>query len=84
MRFFFHRPGYYTIPSLAELNQRVDADGDLFVDDFIVGRVGYGKAKFLGTTNVAALNLDEIGEQHAVCVCHHDRRRRHRHDYVYP
>ena len=35
------------------------------MDDFIVGREGYGQVKFYGRTNVAGLNLDEIGE----CAC---------------
>ena len=34
----------------------------MFVDDFVVGREGYGKVKFYGRTNVAGLNLDEIGK----------------------
>ena len=40
----------------------IDSDGDVFVDDFVVGREGYGQVKFYGRTNVAGLNLDEIGE----------------------
>ena len=40
----------------------MDSNGDVFVDDFVVGREGYGEAKFLGRTNVAGLNLDEIGK----------------------
>ena len=47
---------------MAELNQKIDSNGDVFVDDFVVGREGYGKVKFYGRTNVAGLNLDEIGE----------------------
>ena len=39
----------------------MDSNGDIFVDDFVVGREGYGKVKFYGRTNVAGLNLDEIG-----------------------
>ena len=59
--FFPIRSEYYTIPPLNELNQMVDSNGDVFVDDFIVGRTGYGCVKFHGKTNVAGLNLDEIG-----------------------
>lgn len=40
----------------------IDSNGDVFVDDFIVGRTGYGCVKFYGKTNVAGLNLDEIGK----------------------
>ena len=56
------RSEYYTIPPINELNQRTDSNGDVFVDDFVVGREGYGQVKFYGRTNVAGLNLDEIGE----------------------
>ena len=63
--FCYSRSEYYTIPPLAELNQKTDGNGDVFVDDFVVGREGYGQVKFYGRTNVAGLNLDEIGE----CAC---------------
>lgn len=59
---FFSRSEYYTVPLLVELNKRIDNNGDVFVDDFVVGREGYGKVKFYGRTNVAGLNLDEIGK----------------------
>lgn len=54
------RSEYYTIPPLNELNQKVDSNGDVFIEDFVVGRTGYGCVKFYGRTNVAGLNLDEI------------------------
>ena len=57
-----YRSEYYTIPPVKELNQQIDSNGDILVDDFVVGREGYGKVKFYGRTNVAGLNLDEIGE----------------------
>lgn len=60
--YVFLRSEYYTIPSLSELNQMVDSNGEVFVDDFVVGREGYGHVKFYGRTNVAGLNLDEIGK----------------------
>jgi nuclear pore complex protein Nup98-Nup96 len=40
----------------------IDEHGEVWVMDFIVGREGYGEVKFLGRTNVADLNLDEIGK----------------------
>lgn len=55
-----HRHGYYTIPSLDELADMVDSNGDCIVDDFVVGREGYGNVMFPGKTNVANLNLDDI------------------------
>lgn len=57
----FIRLEYYTVPPVQELNQQMDSNGDMFVNDFVVGREGYGKVKFYGRTNVAGLNLDEIG-----------------------
>lgn len=56
------RPGYYTIPSVEELCELVDENGDCFVDGFTVGREGYGSIFFPGQINVANLNLDEIGK----------------------
>jgi len=54
----------------------IDSDGDVFVDDFVVGREGYGQVKFYGRTNVAGLNLDEIGEDfNQVKILYEDCRR---------
>ncbi|XP_041359202.1 nuclear pore complex protein Nup98-Nup96-like [Gigantopelta aegis] len=54
------RTGYYTVPSLDELTEMMDENGDCLVDDFTIGRIGYGSVFFPGTTNVVDLNLDEI------------------------
>ncbi|CAL1545131.1 unnamed protein product, partial [Lymnaea stagnalis] len=54
------RPGYYTIPSLDELINLIDENGDCFVEDLTIGRVGFGNVFFPGITNVAGLNLDDI------------------------
>uniref|UniRef100_A0A8C6U9S7 Nuclear pore complex protein Nup98-Nup96 n=1 Tax=Neogobius melanostomus TaxID=47308 RepID=A0A8C6U9S7_9GOBI len=54
------RVGYYTIPSLEELAEMVDSNGDCLVVNFTVGRKGYGSVFFPGEVNVAGLNLDEI------------------------
>lgn len=55
------RPGYYTIPSSEALAERVDSDGNCYVEDFTIGREGYGSIFFPGTTNVANMNFDETG-----------------------
>ncbi|XP_054715876.1 nuclear pore complex protein Nup98-Nup96-like [Uloborus diversus] len=52
------KEGYFTVPPQSELE--MDADGNCFVTDFTVGRIGYGKVIFPGRTNVAGLNIDEI------------------------
>jgi hypothetical protein len=57
-----HRVGYYTIPSLDELVCHMRDDGSCVVDNFTVGREGYGNVYFLDSFDVADLNLDEIGE----------------------
>ncbi|XP_055893194.1 nuclear pore complex protein Nup98-Nup96-like isoform X2 [Biomphalaria glabrata] len=54
------RPGYFTIPSLDEMMSYLDENGDCVVDNFTVGREGYGTIFFPGETNVAGMNLDEI------------------------
>ena len=59
------RPGYYMKPSLAELQALApshNSSGPIEVEDFKVGREGYGYVVFEGKTNVRGLNLDEIGE----------------------
>lgn len=55
------RAGYYTIPSLDELSSCVEPDGSCIVDNFTVGREGYGNVFFPDEMNVTGLNLDEIG-----------------------
>lgn len=56
------RPGYYTIPSMEELGDMVDEQGECFVDGFTIGRERYGSIFFSGVFSVAGLNLDEIGK----------------------
>jgi len=52
------RAGYYTIPTLTEIQP--DGDGSCMVEGFTVGREGYGNIHYPGVTNLAGLNLDEI------------------------
>ncbi|XP_001658483.2 nuclear pore complex protein Nup98-Nup96 [Aedes aegypti] len=54
------RPGYYTIPTLDEILQLMDADGRCVVPNFTIGRKGYGNVYFNEPIDVANLNLDEI------------------------
>ncbi|CAE1284537.1 NUP98 [Acanthosepion pharaonis] len=54
------RPGYYTLPSLEELADFVDENGNCFVKDFTIGREGYGSVFFPGMTNITGMNFDEI------------------------
>ena len=66
------RPGYYTDPPLSELKVRVGegdrcegvrvGEGDRCeVENFTVGRRGFGKVCFFGVTDVARLDLDSLG-----------------------
>uniref|UniRef100_A0A3P8XMR8 Nuclear pore complex protein Nup98-Nup96 n=1 Tax=Esox lucius TaxID=8010 RepID=A0A3P8XMR8_ESOLU len=54
------RVGYYTIPAMDELAKMVDENGECVVENFTVGRRGYGSVFFHGEVNVTGLNLDEI------------------------
>lgn len=54
------RPGYYTIPSLDELNEYLDEEGTCVVPNFTIGRKGYGNVYFSESMDVAGMNLDEI------------------------
>ena len=55
-------PGYYMEPCLKELAKRELMDSGFCsrVQDFTVGRFGYGCVKFLGNTDVRWLDLDQI------------------------
>ncbi|XP_069565687.1 nuclear pore complex protein Nup98-Nup96 isoform X1 [Brachyistius frenatus] len=55
-----NRVGYYTIPSMDDLADMVDENGECVVENFTVGRKGYGSVFFPGEVNLTGLNLDEI------------------------
>ncbi|XP_029029419.1 nuclear pore complex protein Nup98-Nup96 isoform X2 [Betta splendens] len=55
-----NRVGYYTIPSTEDLADMVDENGDCIVENFTIGRKGYGSIFFAGEVNVTGLNLDAI------------------------
>ncbi|XP_042355035.1 nuclear pore complex protein Nup98-Nup96 [Plectropomus leopardus] len=54
------RVGYYTIPSMDELADMLDESGECVVENFTIGRKGYGSIFFPGEVNVTGLNLDDI------------------------
>ncbi|ESO06765.1 hypothetical protein HELRODRAFT_191188 [Helobdella robusta] len=54
------RPDYFTLPTLDEMVEVIDQDGRCIVDDFVIGREGYGNIFFPGKIDVTNLNLDEI------------------------
>ncbi|XP_061106548.1 nuclear pore complex protein Nup98-Nup96 isoform X2 [Conger conger] len=54
------RVGYYTIPPLEELGRMLNDSGDCVLENFTVGRKGYGSIFFPGEVNLTGLNLDEI------------------------
>ena len=56
------RPGYYTLPQMEELGSLLDENGKCIVENFVVGREGYGNVLWPGLTNVVNANLDAIGE----------------------
>ncbi|CAI9303246.1 unnamed protein product [Lactuca saligna] len=53
-------PDYYTKPQISELEskERVEPGFCSHVNDFVIGRHGYGSIKFLGETDVRRLNLE--------------------------
>ncbi|KAL4197630.1 hypothetical protein AMTRI_Chr04g252000 [Amborella trichopoda] len=53
---------YYTVPSLSQLAARICVDSGYCqkVQDFTVGKLGYGVVKFLGETDVRWLKLDQV------------------------
>ncbi|XP_037543684.1 nuclear pore complex protein Nup98-Nup96 [Nematolebias whitei] len=55
-----NRVGYYTIPSLEDLAEMLDENGECVVENFTVGRRGYGSIFFHGEVNITGLNLDDI------------------------
>uniref|UniRef100_A0A3P9KS24 Nuclear pore complex protein Nup98-Nup96 n=1 Tax=Oryzias latipes TaxID=8090 RepID=A0A3P9KS24_ORYLA len=55
-----NRVGYYTIPPLEDLADMVDENGECIVENFTVGRKGYGSIFFPGEVNLTNLNLDEV------------------------
>ena len=55
------RAGYYTIPSMSELATMVDLEtGNLMVENFTIGRAGYGNIFFPGLTNIKNMNFDDV------------------------
>ncbi|TRY98366.1 hypothetical protein DNTS_021791 [Danionella cerebrum] len=56
----FGRVGYYTIPSLDELGKMLNENGECVVENFTIGRKGYGSVFFPGEVNLTNLNLDDI------------------------
>ncbi|KAK6637009.1 hypothetical protein RUM43_010680 [Polyplax serrata] len=54
------RLDYYTIPKLDDLVNLIGSDGSCLVDNFCIGRYGYGNLYFDETMDVAGLNIDEI------------------------
>ncbi|XP_070699287.1 nuclear pore complex protein Nup98-Nup96 isoform X2 [Pempheris klunzingeri] len=55
-----NRVGYYTIPSMEDLADMTDENAECVVENFTIGRKGYGSIFFPGEVNVTGLNLDEI------------------------
>ena len=56
------RSDYYTIPSVDELDTMATTGSLVEVENFSVGRHGYGVIVFPGKTDVHGLNLDELGK----------------------
>ncbi|KAF2301473.1 hypothetical protein GH714_025084 [Hevea brasiliensis] len=61
-----HSTDYYMEPALTDLaaQELVDPGYCSRVPDFTVGRLGYGRVKFLGMTDIRGLDLDQIVKFH--------------------
>ncbi|XP_023747249.1 nuclear pore complex protein NUP98B [Lactuca sativa] len=55
-------PDYYTKPEISELESKERAEPGFcsHVNDFVIGRHGYGSIKFLGETDVRRLDLESF------------------------
>ena len=56
-----HRSDYFTIPTLDDLDEKVDDEGRCIVKNFTIGRRNYGNVVFYDAFDVAGLDLDSIG-----------------------
>lgn len=56
------RDSYFVKPSVQQLDDLVDKEGNCFVEGFEVGRRNFGRIKFLCPVNVKGVNIDELGE----------------------
>lgn len=54
------KPSYYTVPPLDECDGLVE-DGTCVVENFTIGRTGYGEVHFPGKTDIFGLDLESIG-----------------------
>ncbi|XP_012673966.1 nuclear pore complex protein Nup98-Nup96 isoform X2 [Clupea harengus] len=54
------RVGYYTIPSMEELSRMLNENSECVVENFTIGRKGYGSVFFPGVVNLTNMNLDDI------------------------
>ena len=63
------KPGYFTIPPLDEIDTLVSG-GQCLVEGFTVGRNGFGRIHFPGTTDVYGLDLDTLGQLFSVQCIH--------------
>ncbi|XP_075261662.1 nuclear pore complex protein Nup98-Nup96-like [Convolutriloba macropyga] len=54
------RPEYFTDPEKRVLDEIVQSTGKCIVEDFTIGRDGYGNVHFPGKTDLTGIDLDEI------------------------
>ena len=48
------------MPAFSELASITDKNGDCIVENFVIGRAGYGNVFFPGMTNITGMNFDEL------------------------
>ena len=55
-----YRPEYFTIPDKEQLNKQLAETGKCVIQDFTIGRDGYGSVHFPGSTDITDIDLDDI------------------------
>lgn len=56
------RASYFLKPSLEELDKMVDGNGNCIVKGLEIGRVNFGRIRYLEPVNIANINIDQIGK----------------------
>lgn len=62
------KEGYYTIPSIDEINEMAMTGERIILPSFTIGREGFGSVYYDTPTDVTGLDLDEIGMHLALII----------------
>ena len=66
------RPGFYSIPAIAEIQPTISENSEdgveWFADELEVHRDGYGSVTFHGRVNLTGLNLDQLSKFYSLVI----------------